>query len=377
MSKASSNIAEDFFPLGLASRESFCNRSFEQERLKANIRTASPTLVTSPRRYGKTSLVLNVIKQMKLPFSHIDLYAEIDELAIQNAILSGVGDALYMVESGTQKALKFVTDFFAGLNISFNFEGVQVKVEISKLQKTPAKVIMAALKKLDTTLTKKNKKVVLFFDEFQKLAQVVKSTAIEGALRHVAQESKHVCFIFSGSNRHLLNRMFDDSSKPFYNLCDRIILDKIPEEHYVSFIQEKAKIKWGEGLNSETLDTIFNLTQRHPYYLNALCHRLWFYKTIPSPLAASDAWSQYVQEIKSDILYELDLLSENQKKMLISMAKYGADHSPMSMGFITLTQFSLSSASATIKSLQKMDYVYAIKAGRYGIINPVIKYLFA
>lgn len=370
-------ILEELFPLGLASNNNFCNRNNEQARLKANIQTASPTLVTSPRRYGKTSLVLYVIKQMKLPFSHIDLYAELDEQSIQNAILSGVGDALYMIESSAQKSLKFVTDFFSGLNISFNFEGIQVKVEIAKTQKTPAKVIISTLDKLEATLAKKGKKIILFFDEFQKLAQVSESTTIEGALRHVAQKSKHICFIFSGSNRHLLQRMFDDSSKPFYSLCDRIILDKIQEEHYTIFLQEKAKIKWNKSLGDEAIENIFNTSQRHPYYLNVLCHRLWFREHAPDEADVLLCWAQYVQEKKPDILYELDLLSENQEKMLIAIAKYGDEHSPMSGEFIALTQFSLSSASVTIKSLQKMDYLFVQEDRKYIIINPVIKSLFS
>lgn len=367
---------EDFFPLGLASYANFCNRETEQEHLKANIRTASPTLVTSPRRYGKTSLVLYVLQQMELPFSHIDLYAEFNELAMQNTILSSIGDTLYMIESGTKKALKFVTDFFAGLNISFNFEGVQVKVEVAKSSKTPAKIIMSALEKLDATLTKKEKKVILFFDEFQKLAQISKSTTIEGALRHIAQKSKHICFVFSGSNRNLLGKMFDDNTKPFYNLCDRIILNRISEAHYISFIQDKVKIKWGKTLDEDVIATILDLTKRHPYYVNVLCHRLWLRDESPTESQVLSIWNNYVQECKSDILAELDLLSENQAKMLAAIAKHGATYSPTSGEFIALTQFSLSSASIAIKSLQKLDYIYAVAAGKYRVLNPVIEYLF-
>jgi AAA+ ATPase superfamily predicted ATPase len=370
-------ISEDFFPLGLASYESFCNREEVQAHLKANIRMASPTLVTSPRRYGKTSLVLYVIQQMKLPFACVDLYAELDEFAIQNAILNGIGEALYAIASNTKKALKLVTDFFAGLNISFNFEGMQVKVEIAKAKKTPAKVIMSTLEKLDATLAKEKKKVILFFDEFQRLAQVAKSTTIEGALRHVAQQSKNICFIFSGSNRHLLGKMFDDSIKPFYNLCDRIILDRISEKYYIPFIQEKAKLKWNKHLHDDVIALILDLTKRHPYYLNVLCHRLWLRNKMPTESSVLSTWDKYAQERKSDISAELDLLSENQAKMLIAIAKYGKLYSPISAEFIALTKFPLSSASVAVKSLQKLDCIYADEDGRYRVLDPVIEYLFA
>jgi uncharacterized protein len=367
---------QNMFPLGLAIGENFCNRETEQAHLKANISTASPTLITSPRRYGKTSLVFHVIKQLNIPFSHIDLYAEFDELSVQNAILSRIGDILYMLESGTKKALQFVTAFFSGLNVSFTFEGMQVKVEIAKSRKIPAKVIMSALEDLDQVLNKKKKKIILFFDEFQKLSQISQTSSIEGTLRHIAQKSQNICFIFSGSNRHLLSKMFEDSSKPFYNLCDRIILGRISSQHYGSFIQKKAKLTWGTELGNGVIELILELTQRHPYYLNALCHRLWRKKELLSEAKILDAWNNYTQERKSDISAELDLLSENQIKMLISLAKYGVNYSPMSKEFISITKFSLSSASMTIKALLQLDYIYAAESGKYRLIDPVIEYLF-
>lgn len=368
--------SKNMFPLGLAIGENFCNRETEQAHLKANIRTASPTLITSPRRYGKTSLVLHVAKQLNLPFANIDLYAEFDEMSVQNAILGRIGDVLYTLESSTKKALKFVTDFFSGLNISFNFEGVQVRVEIAKSRKIPSKIVMSALEDLDNILSKKKEKVVLFFDEFQKLTQISQTSAIEGALRNIAQKSQHICFIFSGSNRHLLAKMFEDSAKPFYNLCDRIILDRISSEHYIPFIQERAELVWGAKLDDGVVETILELTKRHPYYLNVLCHRLWREDEIPSETRALNAWNSYAQERKSDISAELDRLSDNQVKMLIALAKYGDAHSPMSKEFTAITKFSLSSASLAIKNLQQLDYIYALENGKYKIVDPVIEHLF-
>src|SRR5476649_2242851 len=93
------NPFNDFFPQGLASGENFCNRISERTRLKANIHSARSTLIMSPRRYGKTSLMLFVLQEIKLPFSHIDLYSEINESEVQNTVLNSIGDILYAVES--------------------------------------------------------------------------------------------------------------------------------------------------------------------------------------------------------------------------------------------------------------------------------------
>jgi uncharacterized protein len=373
----------DFFPQGLASGKNFCNRISERTRLKENIHSARATLIMSPRRYGKTSLMLFVLQEMKLPFSHIDLYSEINEAEIQNTVLNAIGDVLYAVESTPKKALKFVTDFFSDLSVNFKLVNTQIRIEFSRSKKSPAKTILDALKKLDSILKTKKKKVVLFFDEFQRIGQITESSAIEGALRHVAQESKNIVFIFSGSNRHLLSKMFDDRTKPLYKLCDRIVLERITEENYLPFIQTKSKEKWGTPISEEAVTSILSLTEKHPYYVNVLCHRLWLLPHVPTENEVESTWDKYAIEERTNIMNEIDSLSHNQSKMLIAMAKYDNDILPMSEEFISLTRFSLSSASQSLGILEKKDYIQHNgknkegKKSKYFIVDPLIKYIFS
>lgn len=369
-------IRKNIFPQGLAFGDNFCNRLNERKYLQNNIQSIRPTLIMSPRRYGKTSLVLYVLNELKFPFAHIDLYSEIDEAEVQNSILSAIGDILYSIESTPKKALKFVTDFFSSLSVSFTVENTQIKVQFSKSKKPPAKNILDSLKKLENILQSKKKIVVFFIDEFQRLTQITESTTIEGSLRHIAQGSKNIMFIFSGSNRHLLSRMFDDKNKPFYKLCDRIILDRISKDDYIPFIQDKAKKQWGNMLSKEVIEQILDTTVNHPYYVNVLCHKLWLLSNLPSTRDVEDAWRQCALEEKTNILDEIDLLSTNQAKMLIAIAKYGESILPMSKEFLALTNFSLSSASQSVQVLKKRDYLYLDSGNKYRIVDPLIKYIF-
>lgn len=368
-----------FFPQGLALKGNFCNRTQEQERLKNNLLSARPTLVISPRRYGKTSLVLNVLHQLKLPYSAIDLYAELNDIEIQNTVLSAIGDILYAVESAPKKALAVVADFFSDFSVNFKFVDSHVRIEFSRTQKSPAKTILEALKKLDATLKKKNKKAILFFDEFQRVHQISENATLEGSLRHVAQESQNIAFVFSGSNRHLLSQMFDDRSQPLYKLCDRVVIERISEEHYLPFIQQKAHDRWKKYLDPTIINTILELTEKHPYYVNTLCHRLWLLDKPPSKKEEKlihSVWHQYALEEKSTVMNELELLSTNQAKLLMAMAKYSIGTSPMSKEFLSLTGFSSSSTAQSAKILLQKDYLYR-QDNKLFILDPLIKYLFA
>lgn len=51
------------FPSGIAEGRAFCNRLKERQRLKINIQDIRHTVLMAPRRYGKTSLIRQVINQ--------------------------------------------------------------------------------------------------------------------------------------------------------------------------------------------------------------------------------------------------------------------------------------------------------------------------
>jgi len=369
--------SENFFPQGLALGSNFCNRLSERTQLKNNIASARPTLIMASRRYGKTSLVLDVASGMRLPFSHIDLYSELNEIEVQNSVLGAIGDILWSIETKTKNALTFVTDFFSGLNVSFSYRGTKVQVEVSRSKKPPAKIILEALKKLDSTLKERGKKIILFFDEFQRLNQITESTAIEAVIRQVAQESNSISFIFSGSNRNLLSRLFDDRTKPLFKLCDRMELSRIADKDYIPFIQSKFQKKWKTTGIVEAIQAILDLTERHPYYVNVLCHKIFSANTTPSETEVQKIWHQYAMAEKSNVTNEIDLLSHNQSKMLIAIAKYGTEMPLTSKDFVSLTKFSPSSAAQSIKVLEKRDYIQEVGKRKYNIIDPLIKYIFS
>lgn len=96
----------DYFPLGLAGGAAFCNRESEREHLLYNILHAKPTLITSPRRYGKTSLALDVINTHQIPFAYIDFFSDISQSDIETGILSGVGAVILKIIPAPQRAIK-------------------------------------------------------------------------------------------------------------------------------------------------------------------------------------------------------------------------------------------------------------------------------
>ena len=122
----------DYFPLSLASGKAFCNRKLELKNLKFNLSESRPSLIISPRRYGKTSLAINAIAKSKLHHAQFDFLSAINEDDLERIILRGVGHLIGKIEKGPAKALKLATDLFAGFSIKLGLDKFGVSIDINK-----------------------------------------------------------------------------------------------------------------------------------------------------------------------------------------------------------------------------------------------------
>jgi AAA+ ATPase superfamily predicted ATPase len=362
----------DFFPLTIARGKSFCNRKAELSYLLTNIVDSKPTLLISPRRYGKTSLALNAIHQAKLPFAHIDFLSAINETDIEKRILKGAGDILTQIETGVRKAIQLAKDLFSGLDIHVNFKKIGISLEVGQKSENPANNILTVLERIDYLCLKYRKKVVLFLDEFQRLCEITDNHAIESVMREVAQKSKNIMFIFSGSNRHLLHQMFDDRKRPFYKLCDRIILDRISGDEYRKYIQSAAKKTWPKILSEDVIQKIMSVTERHPYYVNLICSKLWKQK-LPQVNDVDTLWKNYMMEERSQVANEIELLSKNQRKLLSVLSRSNGTDAPRSREFEKMAEMSGATIAQALDFLEKRDYIFRNETNRYIVLDPLIK----
>lgn len=362
----------NYFPTSLASGNAFCNRKVELKRILYNLENLIPTLLVSPRRYGKTSLSLKAFEQIEWPYTHIDLYKALSEEDISRFILNGIGQVLGQIENTPEKLIKVASEFFAGFQLKFVVEKFGLAVELGRKNKKSIDTMLAALEKLDMHAKKRNKKVIIYLDEFQVVSEITTNTAIEAAIREAVQKASHVVYVFSGSNRHLIDEMFNDKKRPFYKLCDAIPLGRINEMEYISHINMAAKKKWNKHLSEETLTTIFKHTERHPYYINKLCSLLWQKTTLPNEEDTLSIWQNYIDENKSVIERELSLLSINQRKLLIYLSNDDLVIEPFSKQYSTNWDMSATSIHRAMGSLLEKDYVF-IDEGKYRILDPLIK----
>ena len=160
------------------------------------------------------------------------------------------------------------------------------------------------------------RRLVVAFDEFQEVASYAEE-GFEKRLRSFIQQHQNVCYIFSGSQQHLLTEMFNSNTRAFYKSAASFPLAKIESRHYLPWIQELFGRK-NVRLPDKLIKEIINRFENHPMYIQNFLFYLW------DELDDSDMLEDMIDKIESEIIekryleYSLlwESLTTNQKKTL-------------------------------------------------------------
>ncbi|MCX7122042.1 MAG: ATP-binding protein [Gammaproteobacteria bacterium] len=362
------------FPIGIATGDAFCNRVAERAHLIKNIKNNRHTVLLAPRRYGKTSLVNQVMTELKLPYGEMDFLLCANSQAVKMKIVEKIAESLFQLLPKTQQAKEKILSIFKKMRpeILLSAGGQKVILHMPDNEPSSEQTICDVLMNLDKTAVAMNKKIVIFMDEFQQVGQLDDSHTVEAAIRHAVERSHNVSYVFSGSNRHMLLQMFGEKSRPFYKLCETMILKRISEVDYTAFIQKQSKIKWKKELSSDALQFILSLSERHPYYVNLIGNHLWLEGDFPHVEKIELFWKYYIESEKSIFVSELSSLSNNQKIVLVALAKKPTLQ-PFQIDYLKMTGLTISSQKQALNKLILRDFVFTNELGMVCVLDPAMR----
>ncbi|MCK4607993.1 MAG: ATP-binding protein [Gammaproteobacteria bacterium] len=371
-------MIENHFPQGLAIGDSFIGREEQMAWLMKNINSGYHTLLLAPRRYGKTSLAINTLAQINIPYTEVNCYLALSASAVEKKIIIAVQSLLEKLISKPEKILTAIQSFFkkGEKRWTLGFKGVFGLEIVPDSNDDHPENILTALQLIEDVLEKQKKTAVMFIDEIQEISSLKESKQLGAAIRQFAQHSKRLVFIFSGSNRRMLIQMFDDSSMPLYELCDRIILDRIDTQSYECYLNKVAKKTFNKSLSKGTLQAIMQFSERHPKRIYNLCFHLWRLcenqNKTPDEAAVKTAWDLFLDQRVRDVQYHLRRLSAGQIKVLTLIAM---DITKELSGQIAQAKVKLAGPSI-IKALQVLeagDYIEKDSQGVYRVLDPLIR----
>ena len=362
---------------GIVKGPFFADRKSELSELEREMGSLNRVFLVSPRRYGKTSLLSNLLDRLReegLATAYIDLNAYPDLRSFAAGFAQVASQAL---ETSTDKLMRM----FAGLKrlrprVTAGMDGeISAGLEIAPGEREAIPALIEGMRHADGLARKKKKKLVIVIDEFSDLDKFNGRT-VEKAFRSEVQQQSGIGYIFSGSEETVMLSMVRDKNRAFYRLGRIMELGPIDREAYLDFIYGWFR-KGSYILERGDLAAILDAGRDIPYNVQRLCHVLW-----DAAQADMKVTSSRIQELPFAVARQdsphFELLWHTatgpQKTLLLALGK-----EPAAKIFSRDFQFThgigpSSSIKASVESLRKKSLLYRTKEGSYEFTDVFMRY---
>ncbi|MGE0587291.1 MAG: ATP-binding protein [Cyclobacteriaceae bacterium] len=253
----------------------FINRKSEIRQLKTNFESGVNTLLVSPRRWGKSSLVKQTAstfaRRKDIVIVHIDLFAIRSE---EELLTLFTKELIKQTSNKWQDWVESARSFLINVapKVAFGAPDMQAELELSWTSK---KIDSLSVYNLPEVLAKEKKiKLVVCIDEFQNITWLDDPLGIQKQMRSAWQQHQSVSYCLYGSKKSWLTDIFTNYSMPFYRFGDLIHLTKIEAKHWQEYIVEQFQ-KTGKKISPELALKITALVQLHPQYVQQLSQKVW------------------------------------------------------------------------------------------------------
>lgn len=259
----------------IVGKAQFIDRVEDRKKLAQNLTGGLNTMLISPRRWGKSSLVHQVaseIQDSKNVFCFIDLfhikdeqefYKELARVVIQNT--SG------KIEEWLSAAKTFLKNLSPTISIGVDpINNIELGFDYNQLDDNYREILDLAEK----IAKKKRIRIIICIDEFQNLTRYDDPLLFQQRLRASWQHHKHVSYCLYGSKKHMMVDIFQNKSMPFYKFGDIMMLEKIAASDWINYIVKQFK-KTKKEISPKLAEQIVNTAKRHSYYVQQLAHLVW------------------------------------------------------------------------------------------------------
>lgn len=231
---------------GVVSDQFFTDRAAELARiLKALAEPSAKLLVYGPRRMGKTSALVRAIARHEAAGGVAflaDMSTASTLIDIANRALDAAGRSL------GRRWKDSIGDLVHQLGVRVTLTpqpgtGIIVPSLDVKLRAAPLEEQRDSLAKtldaIDALAKARKVTIGIVLDEFQEI-QRFGGDAAEWHLRGIIQHHKHVSYVMSGSQAHIIERMLD-KGRAFYGLADQLQFGPIDPKHLATWIDDRMK----------------------------------------------------------------------------------------------------------------------------------------
>ncbi len=304
-----------------AEGEYFTDRQEDAKRLTANLTHGINTILISPRRWGKTSLVKKVVSEIDNPeikTVFLDIFQCKSEWEFYHAFATAI---IKQTATKLEEWVEMAKTFLSSISPKFTFgpdpmSDFSITFDWDKKDDS----YMDILQLPEKIAQKRGIRLLVCLDEFQQMAEFADTVTFQKRLRSVWQHQQHVTYCMFGSKKHLMENMFNDQSMPFYKFGDLMFLKKIPTHEWVAFICAKFQ-ETGKTITEQQARKICEATENLSSYVQQLSWVVWYKsgETVTNS-DINEAIDDLLEQNKVFFQREVEQLTELQLNFLRAMA---------------------------------------------------------
>ncbi|MFQ5829543.1 MAG: ATP-binding protein [Candidatus Methylomirabilia bacterium] len=365
------------FSIGLpVTGADLADRDTELETILKEALAGSRLFLISPRRYGKTSLLLEARTRLlarRIPVAYVDLYQATSLAHFLDLFARAVLEA---TEGTVQRAMRIAGELLRATRptMTVNAQGqVEWTMGFSQQQADLLRQRDQVLALPESLAERKKSRLAVFIDEFQEI-RALDGPALEKALRAALQQQPRVSYVFAGSKESLMWEMVRARRSPFFRSGPTLSLGPIPPGDFKRHLSAKFR-STGMGIVPDRLDEILALSDDVPFNVQYLCHALWIVKDEKGQVSSADVGRamEYVLAAEGECYGTLwDQLSLHQRRTIRGVARSGGA-SPFAAAFLREHDLGPSASVArSLAQLIKREVLKRAEAG-YRFADPFFK----
>ncbi len=256
----------------------FTDRNSERERLARDLAAGQKVFLISPRRYGKSSLIRDVMRGLATKGL---LTVEVTVAASSSyvAFLEAYAHALVSADTPVSRLRRWTTELLESVRPELRFDvkpsnesRFSLGFPTVRTARDTARLAAEVFALPGRIAAARKQRMAVALDEFQAIAAFDGGT-VEHALRAAVQDQRAVGYVFAGSEPSLMERMLGPR-RPFYKAGPVLRLEKIDEALFAEFI-ERRFVNSGIRPESDLGMAIVELGANIPYDVQRLAHETW------------------------------------------------------------------------------------------------------
>jgi len=257
----------------------FADRDAERARLARDLAAGQKVFLISPRRYGKSSLVRDVLRGLARR-KVLTVEVTIASSSSYIGFLESYARALVAAETPASRLRRWAGELLQAVRPELRFDAdplpgksrFALAFPAVKTARDTARLAAEVFALPGRIAAARRQRMAVALDEFQAIT-AFDGGSVEHALRAAVQDQRAVGYVFAGSEPSLMERMLGPR-RPFYKAGPVMRLEKIEPGLFAKFIDSRFS---ASGMRPEPGlgEAIVELAANVPYDVQRLAHETW------------------------------------------------------------------------------------------------------